>query len=104
MIGQGAVSWLCTAPIIILGWTAFVQRHLRRWLGHKDKNMKTNQQLELGFRGAPARRNGKTTTARMARAQWWFARMREAVDSAMDWPGESAVRPDPMCLSSSPEN
>ncbi len=47
--------------------------------------MNTNQQLELGLRGAASRRMRRPVPARLARAQWWFARMREAVGTAMDW-------------------
>jgi hypothetical protein len=65
--------------------------------------MNTNQQLELGFRGTPSRHIGKRSAARMARAQWWFARMREAVGSAMDWQADSSVRQEPTFLSSHPE-
>jgi hypothetical protein len=50
----------------------------------------TNEQLELGFnpdaasRGAhPMRREG-----RIARAAWWFAKMRDMVEQAMETAGE----------------
>ena len=50
----------------------------------------TNEQMELGFnrgaafRGAaPTRREG-----RIARAGWWFARMRDIAEHAMEVPGE----------------
>jgi hypothetical protein len=66
--------------------------------------MNTKQQLELGFRGTPARRLGRRSPARLARAQWWFARMREAVGGAMDWQMETPLRHDPMFLSTHPKN
>jgi hypothetical protein len=56
--------------------------------------MTTNEQLELGFNGLPpqtshtARREG-----RIARANWWFAKMREAVENAMDWQTANEPRP-----------
>jgi hypothetical protein len=65
--------------------------------------MNTNQQLELGFRGTPSRQLGKGSPARIARGQWWFARMREAVGSAMEWQSDSNVREEPMFLSRHPE-
>ena len=46
--------------------------------------MTTNQQLELGFNGTPARPLGRRST-RAARGQWWFAQIRAAVAKAMDW-------------------
>ena len=57
--------------------------------------MTTNEQLELGFNGLPpqtnytARREG-----RIARANWWFAKMREAVENAMDWQTANQPRPE----------
>ena len=48
--------------------------------------MTTDQQLELGFNGTQARIFGRRRETRVARAQWWFARMRAAVAGAMDWP------------------
>ena len=47
--------------------------------------MTTNEQLELGFNGTQTRILGRRREARMARGQWWFAKMREAVSNAMDW-------------------
>jgi hypothetical protein len=61
--------------------------------------MNTNQQLELGLRGTPPRRSRKPAPARLARAQWWFARMREAVGTAMDWNLDPAMRNQPMFVS-----
>jgi len=42
--------------------------------------MTTTQQLELGFNGTPARNLGQRREQRVARAKWWFARMRDAVE------------------------
>jgi hypothetical protein len=61
--------------------------------------MNTNQQLELGLRGTPCRRSRQTVPARQARAQWWFARMREAAGTAMDWNLDPAVRTQPRFVS-----
>jgi hypothetical protein len=56
--------------------------------------MTTNQQLELGFNGTPAHIFGRRYEARVARGKWWFARMREAVASAIDWQTEAAPHPE----------
>jgi hypothetical protein len=56
--------------------------------------MTTNEQLELGFNGTQARIHGRKRENRMARGQWWFARMREAVANAMDWSAEGQPRPE----------
>ena len=56
----------------------------------------TNEQLELGFnphircRGS----NDVPRQGRAARAAWWFGRMREAVERAMDWNAPGEPRPE----------
>lgn len=55
--------------------------------------MTTNEQLELGFNGGAARSFGRRREDRAARAQWWFAKMREAVANAMDWSAPAESRP-----------
>ena len=44
--------------------------------------MTTNEQLELRFNGMQTRIYWRRREQRVARAQWWFARMREAVENA----------------------
>lgn len=65
--------------------------------------MNANQQLELGLRGTPSRRSRKAVPARLARAQWWFARMREAVGTAMDWNLDPTVPTQPGFISKQEE-
>jgi len=55
--------------------------------------MTTNQQLELGFNGTQSRIFGRSRT-RVTRAKWWFAKMREAVENAVDWQTEAQARPE----------
>ena len=54
----------------------------------------TNEQLELGFNGLQIRRDGGRREGRVARAKWWFAKMREAVEGAMDWQAAGQPRPE----------
>jgi hypothetical protein len=61
--------------------------------------MTTNEQLELGFNGTQTRIFGKRRESRMARGQWWFAKMREAVAGAMDWSAEVEPRPEQILFS-----
>ena len=49
-------------------------------------------QLEMSFGTLPAP-VGKTQR-RASRAQWWFARMRQVVDRAMDWQPAPPARPE----------
>ena len=56
--------------------------------------MTTNEQLELGFNGTQTRIFGQRRESRMARGQWWFAKMREAVANAVDWQSEVPSRPE----------
>ena len=54
--------------------------------------MTTNEQLELGFNAATPRIFGQRREQRVARAKWWFAKMRSAVNGAMDWQAAAAPR------------
>lgn len=53
-------------------------------------------QLEMSFGTMPAT-VGKTQR-RASRAQWWFARMRQVVDRAMDWQPLPPARPEQIWL------
>jgi hypothetical protein len=55
--------------------------------------MTTNEQLELGFNGMQRRIYGRPRT-RVTRAQWWFAKMRAAVENAVNWQNETASHPE----------
>ena len=54
--------------------------------------MTTSQQLELGFNGTQARILGRRREQRVARAKWWFAKMRAAVENA--WQEQTQPRPE----------
>ena len=54
--------------------------------------MTTNTQLELGFNATSARIFGQRREQRVARAQWWFAKMRDAVKNA--WQEQAQPRPE----------
>ena len=54
----------------------------------------TNEQLELGFNGIKPRANAARREGRIARANWWFAKMREAVAGAIDWQTAAQPRPE----------
>ena len=54
----------------------------------------TDKQLELGFNGLPPRINGAGREGRIARADWWFNRMRNIVANAMDWNAAAEPRPE----------
>jgi hypothetical protein len=56
--------------------------------------MTTNEQLELGFNGIAPQTNSTKREGRIARANWWFAKMREAVENAMDWQAAGEPRPE----------
>jgi hypothetical protein len=56
--------------------------------------MTINEQLELGFNGTPTRPFGRRREQRVERAKWWFARMRAAVEGAMDWQTVHQPRPE----------
>jgi len=54
----------------------------------------TNGQLELGFNGIKPRALPTRREGRIARANWWFAQMRDIVEHAMDWPTTGQPRPE----------
>lgn len=56
--------------------------------------MTTDNQLELGFNGVQIRTLGGRHEGRIARANWWFARMRGIVEDAMDWSTAAEPRPE----------
>jgi hypothetical protein len=60
----------------------------------------TDKQLELGFNpGVECQgTNGARREGRIARAAWWFARMRAIAASAMDWSAAAAPRPEQIWL------
>ena len=60
--------------------------------------MTTNNQLELGFNSVPAQAAGSRREGRISRANWWFARMRDIVEDAMDWSGTTEPRPEQIWL------
>ena len=60
----------------------------------ETKIMTTNEQLELGFNATQGRLFGRRRETRVARAHWWFAKMREAVENAMAWPAAGEPRPE----------
>ena len=52
-----------------------------------------NGQLEMSFEGAGPQAPFHRATSRVSRAQWWFRRMRQVVEHAIDW--EPAPVPPP---------
>jgi hypothetical protein len=57
-------------------------------------HMMTNDQMELSFERANGSRSITRRQRRLTRAQWWFDRMREVVDRAVDWAPLPAPRPE----------
>ena len=53
----------------------------------------TNEQLELGFQGN-RNLNAAPFRGRIARANWWFTQMRDAVGQAIDWSAVADPRPE----------
>ena len=54
----------------------------------------TNEQMELGFNGIRPPANVAGREGRIARAGWWFARMHDIVERAMDWQAAGEPRPE----------
>jgi hypothetical protein len=56
--------------------------------------MTNNEQLELGFNGTQSRIFGRRREQRVARAKWWFDKMRATVENAMAWQSQAPLRPE----------
>jgi hypothetical protein len=54
--------------------------------------------MELTLTGKPVRRGRLERQNRRRRAQWWFDRMRQVVDSAMEWRPAPPARPEQVYL------
>jgi hypothetical protein len=52
------------------------------------------RQLELGIVNAEPCRSSRHPKRRPSRANWWFNRMRQLVDSAVNWQEASPARPE----------
>jgi hypothetical protein len=59
----------------------------------------TNQQMELGFGNVGVCRSMNRPQHLQTRAQWWFERMRAAVDKAFDWQPAPQPRPEQIWFS-----
>jgi hypothetical protein len=61
----------------------------------------TNAQLELSFEDCRAHlAPSASRSPSFRRAQWWFRRMRQIVDCALDWPPAPAPRPEQILFAS----
>ena len=57
-------------------------------------NLTNDQQLELGLNGATRGTRLARRERRLARAAWWFSKMRAVVNNAVACPSASAPRPE----------
>jgi len=57
-----------------------------------------NAQLELSFGKVAGFRPGERQPRWLGRAHWWFERMRQVVDHAVDWDPAPPPRPEQICL------
>jgi len=63
-----------------------------------NMNNDNSGQLELGLQGGRRVTRIARRENRMARAAWWFGKMREVVNGAVDWPQNSQPRPEQTLL------
>jgi hypothetical protein len=54
----------------------------------------TNEQMELGFGGGRTCPAASRRQRRLTRADWWFDRMRQVADRALDWRKTPPPRPE----------
>jgi hypothetical protein len=60
----------------------------------QNARMKTNEQMELEIGKKNACSSVRRRQRRQSRANWWFERMREVVDKAIDWQPAPPARPE----------
>ena len=58
------------------------------------KTIPSVEQMELTFKQAAEYKAAVKRQRRVSRAQWWFERMRQAVDRALDWQPEMPAKPE----------
>jgi hypothetical protein len=61
-------------------------------------NIPNDQQLELGLSSTARNSRLARRERRLARAAWWFRKMRAVVDAAAECPAISAPRPEQTLL------
>ena len=62
--------------------------------GVMNNNINVSGQLELGFNGNVRVASARPRQTRIVRAQWWFNKMRAAVDNAISWRAQPAPAPE----------
>lgn len=75
------------------GLDRFCPTPFAKMLGETMKN-NIVEQMELGFTGSRLRMVPCAREQRRRRAAWWFSRMRQVVDRALDWQESHAPRPE----------
>jgi len=63
-----------------------------------NNNLNVGGQLELGFNGSARTGVMRRKETRIERAQWWFTKMRAAVDGATSWSAKPAPQPEQIWL------
>jgi len=63
-----------------------------------NMNNDNSGQLELGLGGVKRATRTVRRENRTARAAWWFGKMREVVNGAMDWPSAGQPQPEQTLL------
>jgi hypothetical protein len=60
----------------------------------KIMSLDQQKQMELSFDHTQACPSIQRPQRRISRANWWFQRMRQVVDQAIDWPSAPPARPE----------
>lgn len=63
-----------------------------------NNNLNVTEQLELSINGPRPVVCGRRQRTRIERAAWWFSKMRQAVDAAIDGSGQREVRPQQLWI------
>ena len=62
------------------------------------KTLSSIEQMELGINRAQVGASTRRRQQRLVRARWWFNRMRDVVDQAIDWSANSPKNSEQILL------
>ena len=76
----------------------FITHNVPEAVSRSRRSPGADHQLELAFAAASAGQAAGDPPRRLTRANWWFQRMRQLVDRAIDWQPALPARPEQIWL------
>ena len=82
----------------------FVTHNIHGAVSCSHRSPDADHQLELAFAAASSGQAAGYPPRRLTRANWWFQRMRQLVDRAIDWQPALPARPEQIWLPNTHRN